>query len=460
MCKKNSESSLLSSLKNFSLSLVLIFTLSLSLPFSLIYAQDTPAEIGGEGPTGGGTDATSQPSTGDAGAPATAGGLPTDDATISRGQELFNNNCTSCHQVSTEIVVGPGLKDIHSRRPLPWLISFIRNSQKLIQSGDKYSVNLYNQFAQTVMPPHDFSDEDITAIVAYIAKESASSAGNTSNVPSDASGDTGGVPSQETGVSPLVTTLLIAFLVILALILLVLIVIVTVLSRYLKQKADLTEEDRELIEQRFDYKGLLRSRAFIGIVTFIFVAVVAKASLDGLYDIGVQQGYAPTQPIAFSHKLHAGQYKVDCNYCHTGVTKGQSANIPSANICMNCHNTIKPESPEIQKIYAAIENDTPIEWVRVHNLPDLAYFNHAQHVKVGGLECQTCHGPIQEMEVVQQYSPLTMGWCISCHRQTELNTEGNAYYDKLVEQHDKAAGGKTPMTVENIGGLECYKCHY
>lgn len=459
MCKKNSESSLLKSLKNLFLSLLLIFTLSLSFPFN-IYGQDSPAEIGGEGPTGGGLDATSQPSIGDAGASAATGGLPTDDAAIARGKELFNNNCTSCHQVSSEVVVGPGLKDVHKRRPLPWLISFIKNSQKVIQSGDKYSVDLFNKFGQTVMPAHDFSDADLTAIVAYIAQESASPAGNASNVPSDVSGDSGGVSAKETGPSPLVVTLLIVFLAILFVILIVLIIIVTILTKYLKQKADLSEEDKELIGQRFDVNSIIRSRAFIGIVSFIFVAIVAKSSLDGLYNIGVQQGYAPTQPIAFSHKLHAGQYQIDCNYCHTGVTKAQAANIPSANMCMNCHNTIKPESPEIQKIYAAIENETPIEWVRVHNLPDLAYFNHSQHVKVGGLECQTCHGPIQEMEVVQQYSPLTMGWCINCHRQTELNAEGNAYYDKLLDEHNKAVGGKTPMTVEHIGGLECYKCHY
>jgi hypothetical protein len=125
---------------------------------------------------------------------------------------------------------------------------------------------------------------------------------------------------------------------------------------------------------------------------------------------------------------------------------------------MNCHNAIKPESPEIKKIYAAIEKDQPIEWVRIHNLPDHAYFNHAQHVTVGGLECQNCHGQIQEMEVVQQYSPLTMGWCINCHRETAVNAENNAYYDKMVSLHKTVS--KQPMKVKDIGGLECAKCHY
>jgi hypothetical protein len=203
----------------------------------------------------------------------------------------------------------------------------------------------------------------------------------------------------------------------------------------------------------------------------LFTAVVFKNVIDGLYSVGVAQGYMPTQPIAYSHKLHAGTYQINCNYCHTSVYKGKSANIPSANICMNCHNAIKTESPEIAKIYEAIGWDPesrsyiegyeqkPIEWVRIHNLPDLAYFNHSQHTNVGGIDCQTCHGPIQEMEVVYQYSTLTMGWCINCHRETEVNTADNAYYDKLVELHEesKAVGN---LKVEDIGGLECSRCHY
>ena len=141
---------------------------------------------------------------------------------------------------------------------------------------------------------------------------------------------------------------------------------------------------------------------------------------------------------------------------------------------MNCHSQIKNVggedgvSEEIAKIYAAIDydpetqtygtNTKPIEWIRVHNLPDLAYFNHSQHVKVAELECETCHGPIQEMEVVYQYSNLTMGWCINCHRETDVNTKGNEYYDKLVKLHSEQS--KEPMKVEDIGGLECAKCHY
>jgi hypothetical protein len=258
------------------------------------------------------------------------------------------------------------------------------------------------------------------------------------------------------------TNLLIAIIaglvVLLLIVLVVMFLLVSVLTKYVRQERSLSEEEQEYLSQRFNLMATLKSPAFIGIVAFIFLNVVAKTTVDSIFSIGVQQGYAPDQPIKFSHKLHAGYYEIDCKYCHTTVEKSKSANIPSANICMNCHNAIKTTSPEIQKLYTYIENDEPIQWVRVHNLPDLAYFNHAQHVKVAGLECQQCHGEIQEMEVVQQHSLLTMGWCIDCHRKTELNTQNNEYYDRLVEMHKDSS--KDPLRVEDIGGLECSKCHY
>jgi hypothetical protein len=235
-----------------------------------------------------------------------------------------------------------------------------------------------------------------------------------------------------------------------------LVLIVSLLSKFLNERKDLTDEDRELVTQKIDIGKVVNNNTFKGGVALIFLLIVGKVALDSLMNIGISQGYAPTQPIAFSHKLHAGQYKIDCSYCHTSVYKGRSANIPSANICMNCHNAIKQNSPQIKKIYEAIESERPIEWIRVHNLPDFAYFNHAQHTNVGGVECQNCHGQIQNMEVVQQISPLTMGWCIDCHRKTQVNTEGNDYYDKLLAIHNS----KEPMKVANIGGLECSKCHY
>jgi mono/diheme cytochrome c family protein len=390
--------------------------------------------------------------------------LPTSDEAIANGEKLFKNNCAVCHQVQNKMV-GPALKNVYERRELPWLLSFIKNSQKVIQSGDEYAVNLYNEYGKAVMPSFDyFADEEIKNILGYIKYQ-------TDNPPQEATADAGGEATEAgagggSGIpSEYLTLIIVGFVIVLILILVVLVLIVTVLTKFINQKEDIDERDREFVNQKLNLNKLVRSNGFLFFVILIFTAVVAKTVIDGLYTVGVQQGYQPTQPIAFSHEIHAGQYEIDCQYCHTGVMISKSANIPSANICMNCHTAIKTESKEIAKIYKAIDYDAetgeygdnvkPIEWVRVHNLPDLAYFNHSQHVNVGEIECQTCHGPIEEMAVVKQWSTLTMGWCINCHRETKVNAKGNAYYDQLVEAHD---GGD--LKVVDIGGLECAKCHY
>jgi preprotein translocase subunit SecG len=353
------------------------------------------------------------------------------------------------------------------RRSKTWLISWIKNSQKMIQSGDETALELWEEYKPTVMPAYPFSDEEITSILAYLKVESAKEV-----IPEQVAGVGGGAvvagSSGDTVSSSYLVAVLIVLIIVLILILVVLGLIVSILTKYLKDQKELDEADIEIVEERTDFQKIFKSDFVIGSVVFIFTALLLKTLIDGAFSIGVQQGYQPTQPIAFSHEIHAGQYEIDCQYCHTGVRDAKSANIPSANICMNCHSAIKTESSEIQKIYAAIdydpstgeygENTKPIEWVRVHNLPDLAYFNHSQHVKVGGLECETCHGPIEEMPVVYQYSTLTMGWCINCHRETEVNTKGNDYYTNLVELHKETS--KEPLKVEDIGGLECSKCHY
>ncbi|WP_258105109.1 cytochrome c3 family protein [Marinoscillum sp. MHG1-6] len=398
-------------------------------------------------------------------------GIPTDESVVSAGESLFKGNCAQCHDIH-EVVIGPALKDVHERRPKEWLLKWVKNSQKVIASGDEYAVALFNEYNKNVMPSYPFSDEQVTSLLAYIKVESTKEPVKAEVA---AAGDAAGVAAADDSIpSSYLTAIFVVLIVVLILILVVLGLIISVLRKYLNESSELNEEDVEVVNQKFDLFGLLQSNAFIGLVIFLFTAIVLKTLIDGAFTIGVQQGYMPTQPIAFSHELHAGQYEIDCNYCHTGVRKAKSANIPSPNICMNCHSGIKNVggasgvSPEIAKIYAAIDynpetgeygnNPKPIEWVRVHNLPDLAYFNHSQHVKVGGLECQTCHGPVEEMEVVYQYSTLTMGWCINCHRETDVNTKGNEYYTNLVELHEEHS--KEPMKVEDIGGLECSKCHY
>ena len=390
-------------------------------------------------------------------------GSSADTGLVAAGAALFDINCTQCHQVHKKII-GPALAGINNRLEESWLIPWIRNSQKVIASGDEYANKIYEENARTQMQAFNLSDDEIVSILAYVKDETVKG-------PPDeevaVAGDDGG-DSNSSQDSGYIMAVLVIMVVVLGLVLVVLGMIVTVLTKYLKEQKGLGEADLEMVNQKMDFPAYLKSNAFLGLVVFIFTAVALKTLIDGAFSIGVQQGYQPTQPINFSHEIHAGQYEIDCNYCHTGVRKSRSANIPSPNICMNCHSEIKSESVEVQKIYAAVDynpttkeygTDTkPIEWVRIHNLPDLAYFNHSQHVEVGKVECETCHGSIEEMDVVYQYANLTMGWCINCHRETDVNTRGNGYYDKLVELHKEKS--KEPMKVEDIGGLECSKCHY
>ncbi len=382
--------------------------------------------------------------------PADGGGG--DDAAVAAGKALYDANCISCHSPGGEVVVGPGLKGILERRTIDWLIPWVKNSQAVIASGDKYAVDLFNKYNKAVMTSFAFSDAEIKSIFAYV--KSYKEPTKTTDAPKD------GQPSTaSSGDGGYFNVLLVVLLFVLVLIFTVLMLLLSVINRFLNQKTDLNEADLELVNQKFEPSKVFNSRPFIVGVALIFALVTLKATIDGMVDIGIQQGYAPTQPIPFSHKLHAGQYGIDCGYCHTGAYKGKAATIPSASTCMNCHNQIKRGSPEIQKIYTAIEKNRPIEWVRIHNLPDLAYFNHAQHTNVAGLDCSKCHGEVAQMEVVQQRAPLTMGWCINCHRETVVeHANNNAYYDKLLAYHQKQ--GIKKMTVENIGGLECAKCHY
>lgn len=382
-----------------------------------------------------------------------------DDATAALGLSVFEANCKQCHAMD-KAVVGPALRDAHKRWPSDAaLLNFIKYPQKVIDGGDAYAKALYAKYNQ-YMPNHNhLKDDDIKAVISWIKAESAKPPVVAAAAPAAGGGAAEGGAAAAGGIDTTYLNYIIAgLLVVLLLIVAVLAMLISVLTRYLNNKEDLSEADREFVLSKPNYGAFFGSGAFVFVIGAIFTIVVLKAGFDQVYGIGIQQGYAPKQPIPFSHKLHAGQYEISCDYCHTGVYKGKSATIPSVNVCMNCHNAIKTESPSMKKIWKAVETNQPIEWVRIHNLPDLAYFNHAQHTVVGGIECQKCHGAIEEMEVVEQHSSLTMGWCINCHRETVVKTEGNAYYDKLVKLHSE--NSKKPMTVENIGGLECAKCHY
>ncbi|RIY12228.1 cytochrome C [Hymenobacter rubripertinctus] len=398
------------------------------------------------------------PGTVAAAVPAAAAGTTTaDPAAIAAGDALFKGNCAQCHAVN-EVVVGPALAGITKRRPMSWIIPWIKNSSKMVAAGDDYAVKIYNQYQKQQMPSFQLSDAEITSIVAYVTSQEGAK-------PVIAVADGGGAAvagggaTAESADASSMNILLIVLVVVLIVLVVTLVIIANIMKDVLRGRKDLDGRDVEQMEQRFDFARIYKSTALRAIVGVVFVLAVLYESVQGAMGVGLSQGYQPTQPIAFSHKLHAGENQINCAYCHTSVYKSKSANIPSPNICMNCHSQIKTESPEIKKIYRAIERKQPIQWVRVHNLPDLAYFNHSQHTQVGGIECQTCHGPIQNMEVVYQYSPLTMGWCINCHRETPLNTKGNGYYDNLVKLHD-TKNGAVPFTVSSNGGTECSKCHY
>ena len=393
-------------------------------------------------------------------APAAAGA---DAAAVSAGDALFKGNCAQCHAVN-DVVVGPALGGITKRRPVSWIIPWIKNSSKVVASGDEYAVALYNKFQKQQMPSFALSDKEITSIVAYITSEegkvaNVATVGVTVGNAGTTDGKEGAAGAGADGAGKYADILLIVLVVVLIVLVVTLVIIANLMKDVLRGRKDLEGRDVEVLEQRFDFGKLYRSPVLRGVLGTVAALFLLYEGVQSVMAVGLTQGYQPTQPIAFSHKLHAGEHQINCAYCHTSVYKAKSANIPSANICMNCHSQIKTESPEIKKIYRAIERKQPIQWVRVHNLPDLAYFNHSQHTQVGGLQCQTCHGPIQNMEVVYQYSSLTMGWCINCHRENPINAKGNAYYDNLVKLHDKS-NNAVPFTVSSNGGTECSKCHY
>lgn len=387
------------------------------------------------------------------------------------GEKLFKINCSACHTITDKKLIGPGLAGIQDRwEDQELLYSWIKNSQDVISSGDPYANKIFEEYNKSIMPAQAVSDEDITAILDYIAnppveEEPAQVA---------ATVQTG----QQEGASGIswVTMLIIV----------VLLFALFVMLRNLKYTLKRVEAEKQGLEPPVQVSMLKatsgwidRNKTFFSVIMIVVGVSVAKAGWDWLFTIGVYEGYAPEQPIKFSHKTHAGAQKIDCNYCHSSARNSKTSGIPSANVCMNCHKFIS-EGPtygteEISKIYNAIgwdpqeqtytaESTGPIKWVKVHNLPDHAYFNHSQHVTVGNIECQTCHGPVEEMEVVRQHADLTMGWCINCHRESRVNDKGNGYYEDLhkrIPKHimeEMMKDGK--ITVSEFGGIECAKCHY
>ena len=375
------------------------------------------------------------------------------------GAKIFKQNCTACHVIGETKLIGPGLKGVTEKRNKEWLKKWINNSSELIASGDPDAIAIFEEYNKVAMTNFNFSDEDFEALYVYLQNPPVEQV-KVGVATEGASVEEGMKGSTQ--------------LMIIALILLTLIFVLTSVKNSLKES--LGQDTQTVPESVQSHIKLFLAKTFNKLfLGFVIAIIVLKFVYDAMMGVGVTTNYQPTQPIAFSHKIHAGDNAIDCNYCHTSARTSKHSGIPSANVCMNCHANIVEGTisgtAELQKIYDAVGYDPksrtyiegyeqkPIEWVRIHNLPDLAYFNHSQHVSVGKLECQECHGAIEEMDVVKQHSELTMGWCIECHRETEVKMEGNEYYTVMHEKMKKKYAGQK-ITVEKIGGLECGKCHY
>ena len=398
-----------------------------------------------------------------------------DEARQKEGRKLFRSLCASCHKLDKKLV-GPALGGVEERRENSWLKSWIKNNAEFQKvNAEAAEAALYATSAMNAFP--QLTDKNIDDILYY------TTVGEIKKVPAQGETSIGGNVVADGGAPSWVIYFLAAAIVVAFL----------MIAGLLKQVNELKGKKKPEIQSnlRRDLQELwagLKKNTFLKILGTIFALLMGAYIVFGmLFSVGVDQGYQPIQPIAFSHKIHSGENKIDCQYCHSSAKHSKHSGIPSVNVCMNCHMAIAEVAEgteiewngqvygkerldgEIAKVYDAAGWDPeeleytgvekPIKWVRIHNLPDLVYYNHAQHVTVGGIECQKCHGPVEEMDEMYQYSPLTMGWCINCHRETNVDLKGNEYYAKI---HDQLATqyGVEKVTIAQLGGLECGKCHY
>lgn len=171
-----------------------------------------------------------------------------------------------------------------------------------------------------------------------------------------------------------------------------------------------------------------KNSPLITIIPLMVLFLIGISVIYALWNVGNNVGYAPTQPIPFSHKLHAGDLKIDCQYCHSGVDKSRVAGVPSMNVCLNCHSVVKKDSPHIQKMQNLVDKGDSFEWIRVYDMPDFVYFNHKRHI-AKGVDCAKCHGDVRSMAKITQVEKLTMGFCVDCHREKEAPTSCNTCHN-------------------------------
>ena len=404
--------------------------------------------------------------------------LSAQDGDAAAGKALFNANCASCHKLDKKMT-GPALRNVETRLSeeegldRQWFYAWIKNSAGMIKSGDAYANKIYKEYNGTAMTAFpQLSNIDIDNILAYTAATPPPP-------PEGAKNDINPNPPTDTNSNGLILG---ALALLFALLAGALFLVNKTLRRFADEKGVVLTEKTKRTPI---WKAFVENQ-FLVLVTAIFFLLASAYFVYGFFmQVGVNQGYEPVQEIHYSHRIHAGENGIDCKYCHSSARVSKHSGIPSLNICMNCHKSISEVAEgvqsegiaeygvdynaEIKKLYTAVGWDDaeqkytgvtkPVKWARIHNLPDFAYFNHSQHVSVAGVECQTCHGPVEEMEVMYQYAPLTMGWCINCHRETNVKVKDNDYYTKIHEQLSKKYGVEQ-LTAAQMGGLECGKCHY
>jgi mono/diheme cytochrome c family protein len=395
------------------------------------------------------------------------------DVDIAKGKSLYNANCASCHKLNKKLI-GPALKGVSAKYDKEWLYAWIKNSAAMIKAGDEQAIAIYEEYNKVAMNAFpQLSNEDIDNILAY-----------TDYVPEPvATSTTVSGAQSSTGEPSLANDIILALLIV------VLLVLVTMLYLVTKTLTSIAEKNGIKIDQPKSepfsiWKAFIKNQFLIFTSVVLLLLSSAYFAYGYMMQIGVDQGYMPVQPIHYSHKIHSGANQIECQYCHSSARVSKHSGIPSLNVCMNCHENIAEYNGEedlekgytkefytneIKKLYKAVgwneetqsyTGDTePVKWVRIHNLPDFVYFNHAQHVSVAGVDCNKCHGPVEEMEILYQYSSLTMGWCIDCHRDSNVKVKDNEYYTKIHEELSKKYGVEE-LTIAQMGGLECGKCHY
>jgi mono/diheme cytochrome c family protein len=392
---------------------------------------------------------------------------------IAAGKALFNSKCASCHQV-LKPATGPALAGLEQRHK--WadhneLLKWINNPAAYI-AGDAYTQGLLAEYKSMMTAFPDLTIKDVDDIVAYI---------NVAAAPPP--------PPPPGAEEPKTSNSNAIIFGVISLILAIIALILMQVNSNLKKMSDDAEGIR-----RPEQVPFYKNKVYIAMLSLLFFVIGGYYVTKGAIGLGRQKDYQPEQPIYYSHKVHAGINQISCLYCHGSAWDSKHASIPAVNICMNCHKSINeyvkgPKlytedgdeingTAEIAKLYKAAGFDPakpndwdatkakPIEWVKIHNLPDHVYFNHSQHIRAGKVQCQSCHGEITAMDEVKQVSELSMGWCINCHRQSKIDfnydsTKGNKFYSIYEKFHNDIKNHKMDsVTVKDIGGLECQKCHY